>query len=85
MQFGAFLERERTGALDVQRRHLNKFVHGAGQLRSGPAAGRAGHRASGRSPASRSFYRHLRREEAIERDPTADLRAPSARSACPTS
>jgi integrase/recombinase XerD len=75
MQFGAFVEREQIGALDVQRRHLNQFVT---ELASG---------ARGRSPVApatvqrkvaclRSFYRHLRREELLERDPTADLRAP---------
>jgi integrase/recombinase XerD len=75
MQFGAFLERERIGALDVTRRHLNKFVT---ELASG------GRDRSPVAPATvqrkvaclRSFYRHLRREELLEGDPTADLRAP---------
>jgi integrase/recombinase XerD len=75
VQFGAFLEREGIGALDVQRRNLNKFVT---QLASGgpdrpPVAPATVQR---KVACLRSFYRHLRREEAIERDPTADLRAP---------
>ena len=75
MQFGAFLERERTGALEVQRRHLNKFVT---ELASGgrdrpPVAPATVQR---KVACLRSFYRHLRREEAIDRDPTAELRAP---------
>jgi integrase/recombinase XerD len=75
VQFGAFLDREGVTALAVQRRHLNKFVT---QLASGgpdrpPVAPATVQR---KVACLRSFYRHLRREEAIERDPTADLRAP---------
>jgi integrase/recombinase XerD len=75
MQFSAFLDREGIGALDVTRRHLNKFVT---QLASGgpdkpPVAPATVQR---KVACLRSFYRHLRREEVIERDPTAELRAP---------
>jgi len=74
-QFGAFLERERTGALDVTDKQLRKYVT---QLVSGgkdrpPVAPATVQR---KVACLRSFYRHLRREELLDRDPTADLHAP---------
>ncbi|MDQ6915532.1 MAG: site-specific tyrosine recombinase XerD, partial [Actinomycetota bacterium] len=75
VQFGAFLERERIGALDVTHRHLTKFVT---QLANGgpekPAVAPA--TIQRKVACLRSFYRHLRREEIVDHDPTAQLRGP---------
>jgi len=74
-QFGAFLERERTGPLDADHKLLAKFFT---RLASGgpdrPAVTSA--TVQRKVACLRSFYRHLRREGILERDPTADLRAP---------
>jgi integrase/recombinase XerD len=75
LQFGAYLRRTGTEALAAEHRQLGEFL---AELASG---------ADERPPASaatlqrkaaclRSFYRHLRREELIHHDPTADLRGP---------
>src|SRR5688500_4465851 len=75
MQFAGFLAREGRSALDVDARHLRKFVT---ELASGapdrPAVAPA--TIQRKVACLRSFYRHLRREEILERDPTAELRAP---------
>ncbi|MDX6698319.1 MAG: integrase/recombinase XerD [Solirubrobacteraceae bacterium] len=75
MQFSAFLDREKLGALDVGARDLRKFVTelasgGPGRPAVAPAT------VQRKVACLRSFYRHLRREEVLERDPTAELRAP---------
>jgi integrase/recombinase XerD len=73
-QYGAFLQGAGVSALDATHKELSEFI---GQLTTG----------AGRAPVApatvqrkvaclRSFYRHLRREEILERDPTAELRAP---------
>jgi integrase/recombinase XerD len=75
LQFGAWLARHGKDALSVEHADLAAFV---GELASG---------AEGRPPAAsttvqrkvaclRSFYRHLRREEILDRDPTAELKGP---------
>jgi integrase/recombinase XerD len=74
-QYGQFLERRRIDPLEVTPADLSAFV-------SELAAGR-----EGRSPVApatlqrkiaclRSFYRHLRREQVLEHDPTSELRPP---------
>jgi integrase/recombinase XerD len=75
LQFGAFLERSGIGALEAAPADLRRFLD---ELAAG---------GSGRAPAApatvqrkvaclRSFYRHLRREEVVDHDPTAELRGP---------
>jgi integrase/recombinase XerD len=75
LQFGAWLETSGKHALAVEHGDLAAFV-------ASLAAG-----ADGRPPAAsttiqrkvaclRSFYRHLRREEILDRDPTAELKGP---------
>jgi integrase/recombinase XerD len=75
LQFGEFLER---GGLTVGEAGHGEIAAFLAELASG---------GEGRAPASaatlarkiaclRSFYRHLRREGAIEHDPTAELRGP---------
>jgi integrase/recombinase XerD len=75
LQYGAWLARAGKDALSVEHGDLAGFV---GALASGE---------DGRAPAAattvqrkvaclRSFYRHLRREEILDRDPTAELKGP---------
>jgi integrase/recombinase XerD len=75
LQYGAWLSARGKDALGVDHADLAAFV---GELASG---------ADGRPPAApttvqrkiaclRSFYRHLRREEILDRDPTAELKGP---------
>ena len=81
LQFGAFLAARGRDAIEVERADVADFL---ADLATGvPAARREG----GRPPCSpatvsrktaclRSFYRHLRREELITEDPTANLTPP---------
>ena len=77
-QLGEFLRARGVGALDVSHRDLAAFLS---ELADGSKD------RGGRAPVSpatlqrkaaclRSFYRHLRREGLLERDPTAELRGP---------
>ncbi len=76
-QYGEFLVRQRLDPLDATPRQLAAFV-------SELAVGRADRAAV--APATlqrkiaclRSFYRHLRREQILDHDPTAELRPPRA-------
>jgi len=84
LQLGAFLQRRGVRALAAQHGDLAAFISElAGS--SAPAPGRGP--GAARAPASaatlgrkvaclRSFYRHLRREQLIAHDPTAELRGP---------
>ncbi len=81
-QFGVFLQTRGRDPLDVQPADLADFV-------SELADGRADKRPV--APATlqrkiaclRSFYRHLRRDQILDRDPTADLRPPRSRGRLP--
>jgi integrase/recombinase XerD len=74
LQFGAFLERRGLDPLAVQHADLAAFVTELAAGRDGrPAAATTLQR---KVACLRSFYRHLRREELLERDPTAELRGP---------
>ena len=75
MQLGAYLERSGVDVLDAEHEHLAGFLS---ELADGsedrpPVAAATLQR---KAACLRSFYRHLRREGLLERDPTADLRAP---------
>jgi integrase/recombinase XerD len=75
LQLGAFLRREEVGLLSAEHEHLAAFL---AELASGaedrpPVAPATLQR---KAACLRSFYRHLRRENVLDRDPTADLRAP---------
>jgi integrase/recombinase XerD len=72
LQFGEFLDRRGLSALEARHGDLAAFLS---ELADGPAPVAAA--TLGRKVAClRSFYRHLRREGAIEHDPTAELRGP---------
>jgi integrase/recombinase XerD len=81
-QFGQYLDRRGVDPLGVSGVDLNGFV-------SELAQGRSGRRAV--APATlqrkiaclRSFYRYLRREQILERDPTSELRPPRSRARLP--
>jgi integrase/recombinase XerD len=75
LQLGTYLEREGVDALDAEHAHLAGFLT---ELATGsddrpPVAPATLQR---KAACLRSFYRHLRREGLLDRDPTADLRAP---------
>lgn len=81
-QYGAFLGRRERNPLAVTPADLRAFV-------SELAAGLDGRRPV--APATlqrkiaclRSFYRHLRREQILDHDPTSELRPPRARARLP--
>jgi integrase/recombinase XerD len=82
-QFGEFLGRRGVDPMAVTGLDLAAFVT---ELASGSANGR-----KSLAPASlqrkiaclRSFYRHLRREQLLDTDPTSELRAPRSRGRLP--
>jgi integrase/recombinase XerD len=74
LQFGAHLAAEDLDALAVSHSELSAWVAALATGRSGrPAAATTVQR---KVACLRSFYRHLRREGILERDPTSELRAP---------
>ena len=81
-QFAEFLERRELDPLEARTIDLAAFI-------SELAAGAPDRAAA--APATlqrkiaclRSFYRHLRREQVIERDPASELRAPRSRARLP--
>jgi integrase/recombinase XerD len=76
LQFGAYLGRAGADALGAGHADLAGFLDelaaGDGDRRPPVAPATLQRKAA----CLRSFYRHLRREEVIAHDPTADLRAP---------
>jgi integrase/recombinase XerD len=75
LQLGAFLGRRGVDVVDVQHADLSAFLAElatGGEDRPPVAAATLQRKAA----CMRSFYRHLRREGVLDRDPTADLRAP---------
>jgi integrase/recombinase XerD len=75
LQFGHFLTRERLDAATLGHAELARFLSelAAGGPQRPPVAPATIQR---KTACLRSFYRHLRREEIISHDPTAELRAP---------
>src|SRR5438270_6663303 len=75
-QFGAWLAEHDLAVLEVGHNQLADFIAqlGTGEKAGGrPAAPATVQR---KVACLRSFYRHLRREEILDHDPTAELRAP---------
>ncbi|MEA2149465.1 MAG: integrase/recombinase XerD [Solirubrobacteraceae bacterium] len=75
LQFGHFLARNALDATTLAHTQLAQFLT---ELAAGDAerAAVAPATIQRKTACLRSFYRHLRREEIIDHDPTADLRAP---------
>ncbi len=75
LQYGAWLEAREKDALHVAHGDLAAFVAdlAAGGEGRPPAASTTVQR---KVACLRSFYRHLRREELLDRDPTAELKGP---------
>jgi len=75
LQYGAFLQRAGRTALDAQHPDLLRFLT---ELTVGNEdhPGVAPTTLQRKIACLRSFYRHLRREELLEADPTAKLKAP---------
>jgi integrase/recombinase XerD len=74
-QFGLFLDRRGVDPLDVSTADLTAFVTELATGREGKSAV-APATLQRKIACLRSFYRHLRREQILERDPTSDLRPP---------
>jgi integrase/recombinase XerD len=81
-QFGEFLERHGLDPLQVQTSDLAAFIS---ELASGGPERRAAAPATLQRKIAclRSFYRHLRREQVLDRDPASELRAPRSRARLP--
>ena len=75
LQFGSYLERRGVDVLAAEHGDLAGFLD---ELAAGDEDRRGVSAATLQRKAAclRSFYRHLRREGLLDRDPTADLRAP---------
>jgi integrase/recombinase XerD len=81
-QFGAFLGRRDRDPLEVRPDDLAAFVSelAAGLEDRPPVAPATLQR---KIACLRSFYRHLRREQLIDHDPTSELRPPRSRGRLP--
>jgi integrase/recombinase XerD len=81
-QFGVYLARHDLDALQINTAELAAFIS---ELARGDADRPAVAPATLQRKIAclRSFYRHLRREQLIDHDPTLDLRAPRARARLP--
>ncbi len=81
-QFADFLERRELDPLEVKTTDLAAFIS---ELAAGapdrPAAAPA--TLQRKIACLRSFYRHLRREQILDHDPAAELRAPRSRARLP--
>jgi integrase/recombinase XerD len=73
LQYGRFLEAKERTALDARPADVADFLAALADGRGGPASPATIHR---KAACLRSFYRHLRREEILDNDPTAALSAP---------
>src|SRR5262249_51438124 len=81
-QYGEFLSRIGRDPLDVEPRDLAQFISELADGSDGkPAVAPA--TLQRKIACLRSFHRHLRREQLLDRDPTAELRAPRARGRLP--
>lgn len=75
LQYGAYLSRCEVAVLDAGHEQVTGFLD---ELASGDGdrAPAAAATLARKAACLRSFYRHLRREQILDSDPTADLRAP---------
>ncbi len=77
LQYGAFLARRHRSATEAERADIADFLADLATGNGRPACSPA--TINRKTACLRSFYRHLRREELIDADPTAAL-APPAKS-----
>ncbi|HEV7362751.1 MAG TPA: site-specific tyrosine recombinase XerD [Solirubrobacteraceae bacterium] len=75
-QFGVWLDEHGHSALEVTHTQLTEFIGQLGTGERGKGKAVAPATVQRKVACLRSFYRHLRREEMLEHDPTAELRAP---------
>jgi integrase/recombinase XerD len=75
LQFGAYLRAVHVDVLEAQHTDLAGFLDSLAQPHGDRPASRPA-TLQRKAACLRSFYRHLRRENVIQHDPTADLRAP---------
>ena len=73
LQYGRFLEERELAAVAVRGADIADFLAALGGARGRTASPATIHR---KAACLRSFYRHLRREGALDTDPTAALSAP---------
>jgi integrase/recombinase XerD len=74
LQFGEFMRGRHVGVLEAQHGDLAAFLSALAAPEPEPAVSAATLRR--KAACLRSFYRHLRREDTIAHDPTAELRGP---------
>jgi integrase/recombinase XerD len=75
-QFGVWLDENGHSALEVAHTQLTEFIGQLGTGERGKGKAVAPATVQRKVACLRSFYRHLRREEILDHDPTAELRAP---------
>src|SRR5438874_6804271 len=80
-QYGAFLDRTGLDPLAATTADLRAFVS---EVQSAKGSGAAPATVQRKVACLRSFYRHLRREQILEQDPTAELRGPRLGARLPT-
>jgi len=74
LQFGTFLAERGTGPIEATGADIADFLADLARGNGRPPCGAA--TLNRKTACLRSFYRHLRRAELIEADPTADVRPP---------
>ena len=74
LQFGAFLAERGTGPVEATGADIADFLSDLARGNGRPPCGAA--TLNRKTACLRSFYRHLRRAELIDADPTADVRPP---------
>jgi integrase/recombinase XerD len=75
LQYGAFLAKRHRGATEADRADVADFLADLATGNGGPACSPA--TVNRKTACLRSFYRHLRREELVDEDPTASLSPPA--------
>jgi integrase/recombinase XerD len=76
LQFGTWLRAREVDVLEAEHVDLAAFLTDLATGDPPERAPAANATLQRKAACLRSFYRHLRREEVLDRDPTADLRAP---------